>query len=50
MATSSASKQKPVKASEIKSKKQLDSIVRSGRPIMFDDPYPQKKRRAKTPR
>lgn len=47
MATSGTTKQKPVKASEIKSKKQLDSIVRSGRPIMFDDPYPQKKGKSK---
>lgn len=50
MATKREKPQKAVKAAEIKSRKQLDSIVRSGRPIVFDEPYPQKRRKTKASR
>lgn len=50
MATKREKPQKAVKAAEIKSRKQLESLVRSGGSISFDEPYPQKRRRAKAPR
>lgn len=35
----SATKQKPIKASSIKSKKQFDKLAKSGALFLFDEPY-----------